>query len=102
MNFSDTICDTFDAQRIVGKLRPSRTSRRMTDRTSPRGWVIHVTKPRLGRPPSVDFYAVAIADAGDPVEAVQQVCLPGLDTVIETIAELPTGTNLRAGEILLR
>jgi hypothetical protein len=74
----------------------------MTQRTSAKGWVIRVTTPRLGRPPSVDIYDVAIPVARDAVEAVRQASRAGPDAIIETIAELPAGTDLRAGEVLLR
>lgn len=74
----------------------------MTDRASPKGWVIRVTILQLGRPPSVYIYDVAIANVGDTVEAVRQVCGTGPNAVVETIAELPAGTDLRDGEVLLR
>jgi hypothetical protein len=74
----------------------------MTDRASPKGWVIRVTNPRQGRPPSVDIYDVAIADAADAVAAVRRASRAAHDAIVETIAELPVGTDLRDGEVLLR
>ena len=70
----------------------------MTRKASAKGWVIRVTKPRVGRPPSVDIYDVAISGADDAIEAVRRVCESGP----ETIAELPEGTDLRDGEVILR
>ena len=61
-----------------------------------------MTNPRQGRPPSVDIYDVAIADAADAVAAVRRAGRAADDTIIETIAELPVGTDLRDGEVLLR
>ena len=74
----------------------------MTQRMSAKGWVIRVTTPRLSRPPSVDIYDVAIPVARDAVEAVRQASSAGPDAIVETIAELPAGTDLRVGEVLLR
>jgi hypothetical protein len=74
----------------------------MTQRASARGWVIRVKKARVGRPPSVNIYDVAIAGADEAIEAVRRVCEPGPKTIVETIAELPAGTDLRDGEVLLR
>jgi hypothetical protein len=61
-----------------------------------------VTNPRQGRPPHIDIYDVAIADAADAVAAVRRASGAGHDAVVETIAELPVGTDLRDGEVLLR
>ena len=61
-----------------------------------------VTTKRLGGLPSVGIYDVAIPDAADAVEAVRRLCGAGPDTVVEVIAELPSGTDLRDGEVLLR
>jgi hypothetical protein len=76
----------------------------MTDKASPKGWIVRVTTKRLGGggPPTVEIYDVAIADAADAVEAVRRVCKAGPDTVVEIVAELPSGTDLRDGEVLLR
>jgi hypothetical protein len=74
----------------------------MTNRTSPKGWVIRVVTPRPGRPPSVDIYDVAIPAAADAVEVVRQASGAGPGTIVETIAELPEGTDLRDDEVLLR
>jgi len=74
----------------------------MTDKASPKGWVVQVTtKRRDGGPPAAEIYDVAIADAADAVEAVRRAC-GGPDTVVEIVAELPSGTDLRDGEVLLR
>ena len=54
------------------------------------------------RPPSVDIYDVAISGADDAIEAVRRVCESGPETIVETIAELPEGTDLRDGEVILR
>jgi hypothetical protein len=70
---------------------------------APKGWVVRVTAKRLdGAPPAVDIYDVAIADAADAVEAVRRACGAGPATVVEIVAELPSGTDLRDGEVLLR
>ena len=74
----------------------------MTRKASAKGWVIRVTKPRVGRPPSVDIYDVAISGANDAIEAVRRVCESGTEAIVETIAELPEGTDLRDGEVILR
>jgi hypothetical protein len=75
----------------------------MTDKASPKGWVVRVATKRLGGgPPAVEIYDVAIADAADAVEAVRRVCGAGPDTVVEIVAELPSETDLRDGEVLLR
>jgi len=34
----------------------------MTDKASPKGWIVRVTTKRLGRPPSVAIYDAAIPD----------------------------------------
>ena len=63
------------------------------------------TKRLGGRLPSVEIYDVAISNAVDAVEAVEavrRVCGANPDTIVETIAELPYGTDLRSGEVLLR
>jgi hypothetical protein len=70
---------------------------------SPKGWVVRVTAKRLGSvPPAVEIYDVAIADAADAMGAVRRACGAGPDTVVEIVAELPSGTDLRDGEVLLR
>ena len=75
----------------------------MTDEALPKGWIVRVTTKRLGgRLPSVEIYDVAISNAVDAVEAVRRVCGANPDTIVETIAELPYGTDLRSGEVLLR
>jgi len=75
----------------------------MTRATSPKGWVVRVTAKRLGGvPPAVGIYDVAIADAAGAVEAVRRACGAGPDTIVEIVAELPSGTDLRDGEVLLR
>ena len=75
----------------------------MTAKASAKGWIVRVTTKRLGGgPPSVEIYDVAIPDAADAVEAVRKACGAGADTVVETIAELPPGTDLRDGEVLAR
>ena len=60
------------------------------------------TKRLGGGPPSVEIYDVAIPDAADAVEAVRRACGAGADTVVETIAELSPGADLRDGEVLAR
>jgi hypothetical protein len=74
----------------------------MSDKASQKGWVVRVTNPRLGGPPSVHVYDVAIPNAADAVEAARQASGAGPGTIVETIAELPEGTDLRDGEVLLR
>jgi hypothetical protein len=75
----------------------------MTDKVSPKGWVVRVTTKRLGGgPPAVDIYDVAIAGAADAVEAVRRACGAGHNAIVEIAAELPSGTDLRNGEVLLR
>jgi hypothetical protein len=74
----------------------------MPNKTSPKGWIIRVTTKRPGRPPSVGIYDAAIRDAADAVEAVRRLYGAGPDTVVEAVAELPAGTDLRDGEVLLR
>lgn len=60
------------------------------------------TKRPSGGLPSVEIYDVAISDPAEAVEAVRKVCGARPDTVVETVAELPSGTDLRAGEVLAR
>ena len=75
----------------------------MTAATSPKGWVVRVTAKRLGGGPrALEIYDVAIADAVDAVGAVRKACEAGPDTIVEIVAELPSGTDLRNGEVLLR
>jgi hypothetical protein len=75
----------------------------MTDKASPRGWVVRVTTKRLGgKPLAVAIYDVAIPDAAEALEAVRRAYGAGPDTIVETIAELPSGTDLRDGEVLQR
>ena len=45
---------------------------------------------------------MAISGAHDAMEAVRQASGAGPDAIVETIAELPAGTDLRDGEVLLR
>jgi len=62
-----------------------------------------VTAKRLGGGPrALEIYDAAIADAADAVEAVRRACGAGPDTIVEIVAELPSGTDLRDGEVLLR
>ena len=74
----------------------------MPDRASPKGWIVRVTTKSSGRHPAVQIYDVAIADAAEALEAVHRASGAGPDTIVETIAELPSGTDLRDGEVLLR
>ena len=75
----------------------------MTGKASPKGWVVRVTtKRRGGRPPGFEIYDAAIEDAVGAVEAVRRACGADPDTVVETVAELLSGTDLRNGEVLLR
>jgi hypothetical protein len=75
----------------------------MVNKTSPNGWIVRVTTNRLGgRSSSIEIYDTAIPDAVDAVEAVRRVCDAGADTIVEAIAELISGTDLRDGEVLLR
>ena len=70
---------------------------------SPKSWVVRVTAKRIGGGlRAIEIYDVAIADAADAVEAVRRACGAGPDTVVEIVAELPSGTDLRDGEVLLR
>ena len=75
----------------------------MADLPSPKGWIVRVTTTRLGGgPPSVEIYDVAISDAVDAIKHVRMVCGAGPDTIVETIGELPSGIDLRDGEVLQR
>jgi hypothetical protein len=75
----------------------------MVDKTSPKGWIVRVTTKRFGgRPASVGIYDTAIPDPIEAVEAVRMVCDAGAHTIVEAIAELISGTDLRNGEVLLR
>ena len=56
------------------------------------------TKRVGGKHPTVAIYDVAIPDAAEALEAVRRACGAGADTLVETIAELPSGTDLRDGE----
>jgi hypothetical protein len=74
----------------------------MAGNPSPEGWIVRVTTKRVGgRPSSVYIYDAAIPDAVEAV-AVRRVCDAGADTIVETIAELLSRTDLRDGEVLLR
>jgi hypothetical protein len=55
------------------------------------------TKRFGGRPASVGIYDTAIPDPIEAVEAVRMVCDAGADTIVEAIAELISGTDLRNG-----
>ena len=74
----------------------------MTDKASPKGWVIQVTILRPGGNQSVQIYDVAIPEASSALETVRRVSGAGLGDIVETIGELPVGTDLRDGEVLLR
>ena len=75
----------------------------MNAKASAKGWVVRATTKRSGGgPPATEIYDVAISDAADAVEAVRKASGAGPDTVVETIAELISGTDLRDGEVLLR
>jgi hypothetical protein len=75
----------------------------MTEKASPKGWVVRVTTKRPGIYPAIEIYDVAIPAAADAVAAVRRACACGGDasTIIVTIAELPSGTDLRDGEVIL-
>jgi hypothetical protein len=63
-----------------------------------KGWIIRVTTKHGGaEPPSVQIYDVAILDLADAVEAVRRACGAGRGTIVETIGELPAGTDLYLG-----
>jgi hypothetical protein len=75
----------------------------MTNRPSPKGWIVRATTKRVrSGHPSVAIYDVTIPDAAEALEAVRRVCGPGPDTIVETIGELPSATDLRDGEVLQR
>ena len=75
----------------------------MTNKPSPKGWIVRVTTKRVGGGhPTVAIYDVAIPDAAEALEAVRRACGAGPDTIVETIGELPSGTDLRDGEVLQR
>jgi hypothetical protein len=75
----------------------------MADKPSPKGWIVRATTKRLGgRCSSVEVYDTAIPNAVEAVEAVRRVCDARADTIVETVAELLSGTDLRDGEVLLR
>jgi hypothetical protein len=74
----------------------------MIDKAPPKGWIIRVKTKRPGRPQAEQIYDAASSDAADAVEAVRRTCGAGPDTVVEIVAELPPGTDLRDGEVLLR
>jgi hypothetical protein len=68
-----------------------------------KGWIVRVTtKGAGGRPQFVGIYDAAIPDASAAVEAVRRAGGAGADAAVEIIAELPSGTDLRDGEVLLR
>ena len=75
----------------------------MADKASPKGWVVRVTtmRPGGGFQP-VEIYDAAILDPDDAVEAVRKACGAAPGTIVEAIDELPSGTDLRDGEVLLR
>jgi hypothetical protein len=73
----------------------------MADEASARGWVVRVTSQRPGgMPPSVTIYHAGIADPVDAMHAVRTLCEADPDAVIETIAEIPSGTDIRDGEVV--
>ena len=75
----------------------------MTDKASPKGWVVQVTtRSPNGSSPSVYTYDAAIPDAFDALEAVRKVSGVDLHATLEAVAELPAGIDLRPGEVLLR
>jgi hypothetical protein len=74
----------------------------MTNKSSSKGWIVRVATKCAGGYPSVQIYDVAIADAAGAVRAVRQTSGADPGAVIETVAELPSGTALRDGEVLLR
>ena len=75
----------------------------MTSKPSPKGWIVRVTTKRVGGGhPTVAIYDVAIPDAAEALEAVRRACGAGPDAIVETIGELPSGTDLRDGEVLQR
>jgi hypothetical protein len=75
----------------------------MTDKAPSKGWIARVTTKGVGgRPPFVGIYDAAIPGASDAVETVRSACGAGADAFLEIIAELPSGTDLRDGEVLLR
>jgi hypothetical protein len=74
----------------------------MTDKPSPKAWMVRVTTKRPGGSfQSVEIYDAAIPDPADAVKAVRRACGAGPDTIVEAVAEL-AWTNLRSGEVLLR
>ena len=72
-------------------------------RVSSKGWVVRATTNRCGHL-CVQILDIAIPDAADALQAARKVCGADADIIveIETIAELPSGTDLRNGEVLLR
>jgi hypothetical protein len=74
----------------------------VTDKASPKGWVVQVTTRSPAGSPSVYTYDAAISDAFDALEAVRKVSGVDSHATLEAVAELPAGTDLRPGEVLLR
>jgi hypothetical protein len=75
----------------------------MTNKAPPKGWIVRVTtQGDGGRTPFVGIYDAAIPDVSAALEAVRRACGAGADAIVEIIAELPSGTDLRDGEVLLR
>jgi hypothetical protein len=67
------------------------------------GWVIRVTSARpCARSPVIQIYHVAIPDAAAAIRVVRRACGADTDAVVETIAALPSGTDLHDGEVLVR
>jgi hypothetical protein len=73
----------------------------MTDEASARGWVVRVTTQRPGGiAPLITIYHAAIHDPVDAMHAVRTLCVADPDAVIETIAEIPSGTDVRDREVI--
>jgi hypothetical protein len=51
-------------------------------------------------PPAISLYHAGIADPVDAMHAVRTLCEADPDAVIETIAEIPSGTGIRDREVI--
>jgi hypothetical protein len=96
--------DSFDRSRsgCITHLADACRTSCMIDKASPKAWVIRATRQCCGKPPAIEIYDVAIPGAADAVAAVRRECGVGPDTIVATVAELPSGTDLRNGEVLSR
>jgi hypothetical protein len=61
----------------------------MSDKASPRGWLIRATTKRPdGGTPSVELFEAAILDRNQAVAEVAAICGAGPDTLVEVVEQL--------------